>query len=56
MIADKLNWKAHIDFITKKTNKSLAFLKRNIHSGPPQTNAQCYETLVRFTTRVVTGA
>ena len=42
-----LNWKAHIQNITKKANSTRAFLQRNLHNCPRSTKALCYQTLVR---------
>ena len=46
-IADNLTWNAHVDATSKKTNNSLAFLKRNLASCPRDLKAQIYQALVR---------
>ena len=44
---EKLNWNQHIEDVSKKANSSLAFLRRNVTSCPPDVKAQCYKSLVR---------
>ena len=46
-LTDNLSWNAHVDQATKKTNNSLAFLRRNLYNCPSHTKAQSYQTLVR---------
>jgi len=45
-ITPDLSWKCPID-ITKKANSTLAFLRRNIRSSPPESKAKAYNTNVR---------
>ena len=45
--SNNLSWNKHIDNITKKTNATCAFLRRNINSCSRQVKAQCYTTFVR---------
>ena len=46
-IDNKLNWKQHYSNTTKKANKTLAFLRRNISNCPSHIKDKCYKTLVR---------
>ena len=48
-LSDNLSWNQQVDAMTKKTNNSLAFLRRNISGCPRTTKAQCYKSLVRPT-------
>jgi hypothetical protein len=53
-ITPHLSWKCHIDNITKKANSTLAFLRRNIRSSPPDAKAKAYNTYVRPSVCMVT--
>ena len=46
-ISESLSWNAHIASTAKKASNSLAFLRRNLTSCPPDVKAQSYKTLVR---------
>ena len=46
-ISENLSWNAHIAATAKKASNSLAFLRRNLASCPPDIKAQSYQTLVR---------
>ena len=46
-ITPDLSWKCHIDSVTKKANSTMAFLRRNIRSSPPDAEAKAYKTYVR---------
>ena len=46
-ISEDLRWTDHIDSITKKANKTLGFLKRNIRVHNQNLKATAYKTLVR---------
>ena len=46
-ITKNLSWNKHIDIITKKAHNSISFLQRNLHTCPPKTKTQAYNTLVR---------
>ena len=46
-ISENLSWNAHIAATAKKASNSLAFLRRNLTSCPPDIKAQSYQTLVR---------
>ena len=45
----KLQWKPHIDMISKKANSTRAFLQRNLHGCQQQVKARCYTTYIRPT-------
>ena len=45
-ISSKLSWKAHVDRITAKANRSLKFIKRNIRTKSPQIRKMTYQSLV----------
>ena len=45
-IDSPLSWSHHIDTITKKTNNTTAFLRRNFSSCPPDVKATFYKALV----------
>ena len=47
LIDSKLNWKNHYTNIIKKSNSTLAFLKRNLSKSPEFVKKTCYTTLVR---------
>ena len=47
VIDSKLTWKEHITSTSKKSNKVLAFLRRNLSNCPRNVKADCYKTLVR---------
>ena len=46
-IQSKLNWKPHINNITKKANNIIAFLQRNLSRCPRPVKEQAYKTYVR---------
>ena len=46
-ISSKLEWKDHIETISKKANKTLGFLRRNLRSAPEETREMAYKSLVR---------
>ena len=46
-IDSKLNWKDQIKSTIKKSNRSLAFLRRNLRKCPRRVKAECYKTPVR---------
>ena len=46
-IQSKLNWKPHINNITKKANNVRAFLQRNLSKCPRPVKEQAYKTYVR---------
>ena len=41
-LAENLSWNKHVDETTKKTNNTLAFLRRNISRCRSEIKAQCY--------------
>ena len=45
-ISSKLSWKAHVDRITAKANRSLRFVKPNIKTMSPQIREMAYQSLV----------
>ena len=47
LIDNKLNWKQQCNNVCKKSNKLLAFLRRNIHSCPINIKSHCFKSLVR---------
>ena len=42
-----LSWNSHINNISAKANRTIGFLRRNIHSCPKEVKAAAYTTLVR---------
>ena len=46
-VSDDLSWNEHVNRVTKKSNSSLAFIRRNLASCPQATKAQAYQSLVR---------
>jgi hypothetical protein len=42
-----LSWATHISNISAKANRTISFLRRNIHSCPKVVKAAAYTTLVR---------
>ena len=42
-----MTWKEHINNTTKKANKTLAFLRRNLVDCPKSVKNNCYKTLIR---------
>ena len=46
-ITNNLTWNKHIDQITASANRSLGFIRRNLHSCPQATKESAYKTLVR---------
>ena len=43
----KLSWNAHVEAVSKKANKTLSFLRRNLSACPKEVKATCYKSLVR---------
>ena len=46
-ISSDLSWNVHINNITKKANRTLGFLRRNVSKCPKEVKTKCYETFVR---------
>ena len=46
-IQQDLKWDKHVNHIVTKANRSLGFVKRNLHQCPQSVKAQAYQTLVR---------
>ena len=46
-ISSDLPWNVHINNITKKANRTLGFLRRNVSKSPKEVKTNCYETFVR---------
>ena len=46
-IDSKLSWNSHIDTVTKRANKTTAFLRRNLSSCPKDVKAKCYKSIIR---------
>jgi hypothetical protein len=46
-LSKNLSWKPHINNITKKSNKKLGFLRRNLHSCTHKVKEEAFTTLVR---------
>ncbi len=46
-ISNKLTWNQHVKEITSKANRTLGFIRRNLHSCPRKTKEAAYMTLVR---------
>ena len=44
---EKLTWDDHIESVTKKANRTSAFIHRNLKGCPPKVKAHCYKGLVR---------
>jgi hypothetical protein len=42
-----LSWTSHINNISAKANRTIGFLRRNMHSYPKEVKASAYTTLVR---------
>ena len=42
-----LSWNSHINNISAKANRTIGFLRRNMHSYPKEVKASAYTTLVR---------
>ena len=42
----KLSWKPHIDYICSKANKTIGFLKRNLHHCPKYLRELAYKQFV----------
>ena len=47
-ISEDLRWGKHIDFITKKANQTLGFLRRNIKVHNQDLKATAYKTLSSY--------
>ena len=52
-ISKDLTWKAHINNITNKANKTLGFIKRNIHGCTQKVKQHTFITMVRPTLEYV---
>ena len=48
-IQNDLKWDRHVNYITNKANRSLGFIKRNLHQCPKEVKAQAYKALIRPT-------
>ena len=46
-MTSKFEWRNHIEITSKKANKSLGFLKRNLAHAPKEIRETAYKTLVR---------
>ena len=46
-MSSNLQWKHHIDSITKKAHSSLSFIRRNLSSCTPKAKTNAYFTFVR---------
>jgi hypothetical protein len=46
-ISTDLSWNSHINNIYAKANRTINFLRRNIHSCPKEVKRNAYTTLVR---------
>ena len=46
-ISNDMSWNSHIDRISSKANRTLGFLRRNLHSCPKHIKVISYKTLVR---------
>ena len=46
-IDNTLSWNSHIDIVTKRSNQTTAFLRRNLSSCPKDVKANCYTSIVR---------
>ncbi|KAL8599335.1 hypothetical protein ACOMHN_008050 [Nucella lapillus] len=46
-IQENMQWESHIDSITKKANKTLGFIRRNLKIGNKKTKETAYKALVR---------
>ena len=46
-LAEDLSWNSHINKIASKANKTLGFVRRNLHSCPKHIKEMSYKTLVR---------
>ena len=46
-ISNDMSWNSHIDRISSKANRTLGFLRRNLHSCPKHIKEISYKTLVR---------
>ena len=49
IITKTLNWKAQVSNVKNKANKTLGFIKRNLHSCPEGIKSRAYISLVRPT-------
>ena len=49
IITKTLNWKAQVSDVKNKANKTLGFIKRNLHSCPEVIKGRAYVSLVRPT-------
>ena len=46
-MTNKLEWRNHIEITSKKANKSLGLLKRNLAHAPKEIREKAYKALVR---------
>jgi hypothetical protein len=46
-LSKNLSWKPHINNITKKSNKTLGFLRKNLHSCTHKVKEEAFTTLIR---------
>ena len=54
-ISKDLSYNSHIDYITNKANRTLGFLRRNLHKCSPDIKHVAYNTLVRPTLEYCTA-
>ena len=47
LISNDLSWTPHIDYISKKANQKLGFLKRNLRGSPISSKKLAYTSLIR---------
>jgi hypothetical protein len=47
IISNDLSWVYHISSIIARANRTIGFLRRNIHACPKEVKAAAYTTLVR---------
>ena len=52
-ISTDLSWNSHINNIYAKANRTISFLRRNIHSCPKEVKRNAYTTLVRSSVELV---
>ncbi|RUS71129.1 hypothetical protein EGW08_021108 [Elysia chlorotica] len=46
-ISNDLSWTPHVDYVTKKGNQKLGFLRRNLRGAPTPSKSLAYTSLVR---------
>lgn len=54
-LSNNLSFNTHIDFIINKANRTLGFLRRNLHNCTPDIKHIAYNTLVRPTLEYCTA-